>query len=74
MATTTIQVETTRLTAPRNAAARPIGSLRIAAGTLLAGLLIVGLLAAAGRLLPAHPDGAEPTPGGRVGLVFAEHK
>jgi hypothetical protein len=69
MATTTIQIRAIGPTAPGSSTPRPVDWLRIAAGTLLATLLIIGLMAAAGRFLPAHPDGAKPTPGAHLELV-----
>jgi hypothetical protein len=68
MTTTTIRFRPTGLTGPR-AASRRIDWLRIAIGTLLATLLLIGLMALAGRMVPAHPDWAQPSPGGAIGLA-----
>ena len=69
MAETTSQIQVVGLTTTRDSAIRRVSPLRIAAGALAATLLIIALIAAAGRLLPPHPDWARPTPGGPVELT-----
>jgi hypothetical protein len=68
MTTTTIEVRAVGLTGLR-AASRRVDWLRIATGTLVATLLLIGLMALAGRMVPAHPDWAEPSPGGAINLA-----
>ena len=62
MATTTIPVRIGPASS-RDSAVWPRTWLRVAVGTLVAAMLIIGLLAAAGRLLPPHPEWAVPTSG-----------
>ena len=69
MATMTMQVRAVGQTASGGSTPRWIDLLRIAAGTILATLLIIALMAIAGRMQPAHPEWAEPSPGGPIGLA-----
>jgi hypothetical protein len=70
MAETTSRIQVVGLTTTRDSAIRRVRPLRVAAGALAATVLIIALMAAAGRLLPPHPDWARPTPGGLIELTI----